>query len=70
MKCVNYNHIMPTRYTLDVELKSLVTADVVSATNPTARSNVRKDLKKLFEDKYNNSLKTGKSKWFFQKLRF
>merc|ERR1712032_1707476 len=29
IKCVNYNHLMPTRYTLDVELKSVVTADVV-----------------------------------------
>ena len=47
-----------------------MTADVVSATNPTARSTVRKELKKLFEEKYNNSLRTGKSKWFFQKLRF
>ena len=25
---------------------------------------------KLFEEKYNSSLKTGKNKWFFQKLRF
>merc|ERR1712100_910989 len=23
IKCVNYNHLMPTRYALDVELKSL-----------------------------------------------
>lgn len=70
IKSVNYNHMMPTRYTLDIELKSLVTADVVSGNNPTAKSSVRKDVKKLLEDKYNNSLRTGKSKWFFQKLRF
>ena len=61
---------MPTRYALDVELKSIVTADVVSGSNPTARQNSRKEVKKMFEEKYNSSLKTGKNKWFFQKLRF
>merc|ERR1712146_244785 len=70
LKCVNYNHVMPTRYALDVELKSIVTGDVVSGANPTTRQNARKDVKKIFEDKYNTSLKTGKNKWFFQKLRF
>ena len=70
LKCVNYNHVMPTRYALDVELKSIVTSDVVSGSNPTARQNSRKEVKKMFEDKYNVSLKTGKNKWFFQKLRF
>ena len=61
---------MPTRYALDVELKSIVTADAVSSSNPTARQNARKEVKKLFEEKYDASLKTGKNKWFFQKLRF
>merc|ERR1711924_199312 len=68
LKCVNYNHVMPTRYALDVELKSIVTGDVVSGANPTTRQNARKDVKKIFEEKYNNSMKTGKNKWFFQKL--
>jgi len=70
LKCVNYNHVMPTRYALDVELKSIVTSDVVSGSNPTARQNSRKEVKKILEDKYSTSLKTGKNKWFFQKLRF
>merc|ERR1712100_360549 len=35
VKAVNYNHLMPTRYALDVELKSIVTSDVVSGSNPT-----------------------------------
>ena len=52
IKCVNYNHLMPTRYALDVELKSLVTADVVSGGNLPAKQNVRKEVKKLFEEKY------------------
>eukprot|EP00965_Chrysotila_dentata_P078415 2583494-Pleurochrysis_carterae.AAC.3 len=51
IKCVNYNHLMPTRYMIDLELKSLVTTDIVAGSNPTARSNCRKDVKKLLEDK-------------------
>ena len=72
IKCVNYTHLMPTRYALEVELKSVVTADVVtgSQANPTARANVRKEVKKLLEEKYDTALKTGKHKWFFTKLRF
>merc|ERR1712196_18003 len=71
IKMVNYTHLMPTRYALEVELKSIVTTDLVSGSsaNPTARQNARKEVKKIFEDKYNSSLKTGKNKWFFQKLR-
>ncbi|KAK9908680.1 hypothetical protein WJX75_001355 [Coccomyxa subellipsoidea] len=64
MKVVNYQHIMPTRYTLDVDLKSLVTADVVD--NSTKRKEVRVEVNKILEDKF----KTGKNRWFFQKLRF
>jgi len=70
IKCVNYNHLMPTRYSIDIELKSTVTADVVSGTNTSARQNCRNDVKKLFEEKYSTCMKTGKNKWFFQKLRF
>jgi len=70
IKTVNYTHLMPTRYALEVELKSVVTTDAAASSNPTARQNARKEVKKLLEDKYNNSIKTGKNKWFFQKLRF
>ncbi|XP_060195014.1 large ribosomal subunit protein eL27-like [Lycium barbarum] len=31
IKLVNYTHIMPTRYTLDVDLKDLVDVDVLRA---------------------------------------
>uniref|UniRef100_A0A5B7B9X0 Putative 60S ribosomal protein L27-3 n=1 Tax=Davidia involucrata TaxID=16924 RepID=A0A5B7B9X0_DAVIN len=31
IKLVNYNHIMPTRYTLDVDLKDVVTLDVLQS---------------------------------------
>ena len=36
---MNYQHMMPTRYTLDVDLKSIVTVDVVD--NSTKRKEVR-----------------------------
>ena len=72
IKVVNYTHLMPTRYALEVERKSVVTTDLIngSSNNPTARQSARKEVKKMFEEKYNSSLKTGKNKWFFQKLRF
>mmetsp|Transcript_27122 Transcript_27122/g.87055 ORF Transcript_27122/g.87055 Transcript_27122/m.87055 type:complete len:148 (+) Transcript_27122:32-475(+) len=70
IKSVNYNHVMPTRYTMDVDLKSVVTADIVGSSNPTARQSCRKEVKKSLEEKYAASLASGKNKWFFQKLRF
>ena len=71
VKVCNYTHLMPTRYALEVELKSVVTTDIVTnQANPTARQNARKEVKKILEEKYNNSLKTGKNRWFFSKLRF
>merc|ERR1711907_521539 len=49
VKMVNYNHIMPTRYTLDVDLKSIVTTDV--AENSSKRVDARKEAKKIVEEK-------------------
>ncbi|KAJ3186973.1 60S ribosomal protein L27 [Gaertneriomyces sp. JEL0708] len=63
IKVVNYNHLMPTRYNLDIELKSLVTSETLK--EPTQRIAARKAIKKLFEERYNS----GKNRWFFQKLR-
>ena len=40
MKLVNYNHIMPTRYQLDVDLKAVVTADKLE--NSTKKLETRK----------------------------
>merc|ERR1712166_161183 len=64
VKVVNYNHMMPTRYSLDVDLKSTVTADVVD--NSAKRIASNKESKKLLEERFS----TGKNKWFFSKLRF
>ena len=53
IKCVNYNHLMPTRYSLDIseksaDLKQIVTTDVIK--DASQRPNARKEVKKMFED--------------------
>jgi large subunit ribosomal protein L27e len=40
VKVANYNHMMPTRYNLDLDLKSVVTPDVVD--NSTKKVEARK----------------------------
>ena len=64
IKVVNYNHMMPTRYNLEVDLKSTVTTDVTE--NATKKEAALQEVKKLFEERF----KTGKNRWFFTKLRF
>jgi len=64
IKAVNYQHMMPTRYTLDLDLKSVVDPKVLD--NPARKDEARKETKKLLEEKH----KSGKNKWFFTKLRF
>ncbi|KAK9836041.1 hypothetical protein WJX81_008401 [Elliptochloris bilobata] len=64
IKVVNYQHMMPTRYTLDVDLKAIVTQDVLD--NSTKKQEARKEAKKQLEEKF----KSGKNRWFFSKLRF
>lgn len=64
VKVVNYKHMMPTRYNLDVKLNDLVNAEVVA--DPAKKKEAKTAIKKVFEEKYN----AGQNKWFFQKLRF
>ncbi|KAJ3336976.1 60S ribosomal protein L27 [Gonapodya sp. JEL0774] len=64
IKSINYNHIMPTRYNFEGDLKNLVTSEALA--DPAKRVEARKGLKKFFEERY----QTGKNKWFFTKLRF
>ena len=61
---INYSHLFPTRYALEVEgLKGSVSADTFK--EPSQREDAKKVVKKLFEDRYTS----GKNKWFFQPLR-
>lgn len=72
VKVLNYNHIMPTRYTVDIELKKVVDENSISAANI---KDTRKTVKNLFQEKYRNqSAKVDKKSagvsYFFNKLRF
>ncbi|CAN0910277.1 60S ribosomal protein L27-3 [Linum grandiflorum] len=64
VKLVNYRHLMPTRYTLDVDLKDVVTPDVLQTKEKKVAAS--KEAKAKFEERF----KTGKNRWFFTKLRF
>ncbi|XP_058160787.1 large ribosomal subunit protein eL27-like [Dasypus novemcinctus] len=65
MKVYNYNHLMPTRYSMDIPLdKTVVNKDVFR--DPAPKCKAQRKAKVKFEERY----KTGKNKWFFQKLRF
>ncbi|KAG7672578.1 putative 60S ribosomal protein L27 [Nannochloris sp. 'desiccata'] len=64
IKTVNYQHMMPTRYNLEVELKNVVSNDVLD--NSSKKVEAKKEAKKLLEEKF----KSGKNRWFFSKLRF
>lgn len=65
IKVVNYNHLMPTRYTLELEgLKGVVGHDTFK--EPEARKESRKNVKKALEERF----QAGKNRWFFTPLRF
>lgn len=72
IKVANYNHIMPTRYTLDIDaVKGKVDVAAFSspganADRPEARKESRVAIKTEFQQRYN----AGKNKWFFTPLRF
>ena len=64
MQVVNYSHLFPTRYALELEsLKGTVSPDTFK--EPSQREDAKKTIKKLFEEKYTG----GKNKWFFTPLR-
>ena len=63
IKVINYNHLMPTRYTLELEgLKGAVTADTFKEVSQ--REDAKKTVKKTFEERYTS----GKNRWFFTPL--
>ncbi|KAL9582950.1 MAG: hypothetical protein Q9212_002995 [Teloschistes hypoglaucus] len=63
IKIVNYNHLMPTRYTLELEgLKNVITNDTFKEVSQ--REEAKKTVKKSLEDRYT----TGKNRWFFTPL--
>jgi large subunit ribosomal protein L27e len=64
IKVINYNHLMPTRYTLELEnLRGVVTNDTFSEVSQ--REEAKKTVKKALEERY----LSGKNRWFFTPLR-
>ena len=63
VKLVNYNHLMPTRYTLELEgLKGAVSGDTFKEVSQ--REDAKKTVKKVLEERYTS----GKNRWFFTPL--
>ena len=63
IKIVNYNHIMPTRYNLELEgLKGAVSNDTFKETSQ--REEAKKAVKKTLEERYTS----GRNRWFFTSL--
>ena len=62
---VNYNHLLPTRYALELEsLKGVVAPETFKEVS--SREDAKKQVKKAFEERY----LAGKNRWFFSPLRF
>lgn len=76
IKCLNYNHVMPTRYQVDIhdKLKKVLSAEVPrdAAVRHTARKEVKAILQQRYKDQ--NKVKQGKAVmgvgYLFKKLRF
>ncbi|XP_047378096.1 60S ribosomal protein L27-like [Sciurus carolinensis] len=65
VKVYNYSRLMPTRYSVDIPLdKTVVNTDVFR--DLPLKCKARQEARVKFEERY----KTGKNKWFFQKLQF
>ncbi|KAF8491825.1 ribosomal L27e protein family-domain-containing protein [Russula emetica] len=65
IKVVNYSHLFPTRYSVELEgLKGILSAE--SFKEISQREDSKKQVKKLLEERHSS----GKNKWFFQALRF
>lgn len=63
IKTINYNHLMPTRYTLELEgLKGVVSNDTFKEVSQ--REDAKKTVKKALEERY----QSGKNRWFFTPL--
>ncbi|KAL4222171.1 60S ribosomal protein L27 [Mactra antiquata] len=65
VRVYNFNHLMPTRYSVDVGFdKAAVNKEAFK--DPAKKRKAKRDVKAKFEERY----KSGKNRWFFQKLRF
>ena len=74
IKHVNFNHLMPTRYQVDLDVKKLI--DEESMKDKTKLDEAKKTFKKMLEARYLNQAAAKSDKtivggtYFFKKLRF
>ena len=74
IKYVNFNHIMPTRYQVDLDVKKLV--DEESMGDKAQLDEAKKTFKAMLEARYLNQADAKSDKtilggtYFFKKLRF
>eukprot|EP00035_Acanthoeca_spectabilis_P019640 m.429072 g.429072 ORF g.429072 m.429072 type:complete len:138 (-) comp16950_c0_seq1:38-451(-) len=66
IKVVNYNHLMPTRYALDVDIDKKEVVTMNNLKDREKRWAAKKEVKSKFSAKYLE----GGNPWFFAKLRF
>ena len=72
IKYINLNHLMPTRYVVDLDLKKIVEENGLKE----GRSDARKAIKKVFEERYHNQSSAKKEKkatgvsFFYKKMAF
>ncbi|KAE8768147.1 60S ribosomal protein L27-3 [Hordeum vulgare] len=64
LKLVNFTHLMPTRYTLDIDVKEVVFGAPYSLTTKDKKLTAVNSAQAKLEDRF----KTGKDRWFFTKL--
>lgn len=86
IKLINYNHLMPTRYQVDLDLKKIkletdgttaeVALDEKIVSNPEKKKSAGSSIKKVLEEAYKtqNERKSSKAtegvKFLYQRLRF
>ncbi|KAE8816423.1 60S ribosomal protein L27-3 [Hordeum vulgare] len=64
-KLINFTHLMPTRYTLDVDIKEVSSGAPDSLTTKEKNLTAAKSAKAKLEERF----KISKNRWFFTKLR-
>jgi len=73
IKCMNLNHVMPTRYQVDFDMKRMVSIDSIKG---EARKSSKKVLKRFLQEHYakqqiaKNTKKINAKQFFFKRLRF
>lgn len=66
VKVVNWNHIMPTRYSFDLAtLPKVLDSEKLDA-GKRVGGKVKKQVQNIFQTRF----RAGKNKWFFSRLRF